>query len=62
MSVCGVRIPLLDPEYYRTCRTAYEAIRTRRNAFSGKPDPWDRVDIALDRIFEEFYRKVLTKW
>lgn len=49
----------LDPEYLKWCRQQYEEIRQRRNAFRGKPDQYDRIEIALDRIFEQFYRSVL---
>jgi hypothetical protein len=51
---------LLNPEYLRWCRSQYEAIRARRNAFRGKPDPYDRLEIELDRMFESFYRSVLN--
>lgn len=53
---------LLDPEYYKFCLTEYEKIRQRRNAFKGKPDQYDRIEIMLDRIFETFYRGILNDY
>lgn len=50
---------LLDPEYYKFCLTEYEKIRQRRNSFKGIPDKYERLEIKLDRIFEQFYRKIL---
>lgn len=54
------RVPLVDPEYQLTCLKEYEAIRARRNRFKGKPDEYDRIEITLDRIFEGYYKFVLT--
>lgn len=48
-----------DPEFKKFCLQQYEAIRQRRNAFKGKPDQYDLVDIALDRMFSDFYKKII---
>lgn len=50
----------IDPDYYKWCQQQYEEIRQRRNSFHGKPDQYELMNIRLDRIFERFYRSILS--
>lgn len=50
---------LLGEEHYLLMLRDYEAIRQRRRAFRGKPDAYERVLIALDKQFEQFYKQFL---
>lgn len=52
-------IDFYDPEYKKFCIQQYEAIRQRRNSFKGKPDRYEMVNIQLDRMFSEFYKKII---
>lgn len=50
---------LLGEEHYLLMLRDYEAIRSRRRNFRGKPDSLDSVLIDLDRQFERFYKLFL---
>lgn len=47
------------PDFTRYMQQEYEKIRQRRKAFKGKPDEYDRIQIALDRDAESFYKSQL---
>jgi hypothetical protein len=48
-----------DQEHYLWMLREYEAIRSRRKSFRGKPDQYDRVLMEFDKEFESFLRRFL---
>lgn len=50
---------VLGEEHYKVILQDYEAIRARRNAFKGKPDVYDRLNMQMDKLFESHYKKFL---
>lgn len=46
-------------EFYRFILQEYEAIRVRRKSRKGKPDEYERIELALDKTFETFYKQFL---
>lgn len=50
---------LLGEEHYKLILTDYENIRVRRKAFRGKPDEYDRLIMAMDKLFETHYKHFL---
>lgn len=50
---------LLGEEHYKLILADYEAIRVRRKAFKGKPDEYDRLIMAMDKMFETYYKRFL---
>jgi hypothetical protein len=49
----------LGEEHYLLMLRDYEAIRARRKALHGKPDDYERARMALDKVFEQFYKRFL---
>lgn len=45
-----------DEDFYKFMLHEYEAIRVRRKSRKGKPDEYDRIDLDLDKLFENFYK------
>lgn len=50
---------LLGEQHYLLMLRDYEAIRQRRKALHGKPDQYERLLMALDKQFEQFYKRFL---
>ena len=48
-----------DDEFRRWAISQYEEIRKRRKSMKRKPDSYDEIEIALDRIFEPFYKQII---
>jgi hypothetical protein len=48
-------------EFYKFILHEFEAIRVRRKSLKGKPDEYQRVELALDKIFETFYKQFIDK-
>jgi hypothetical protein len=48
-------------EHYKFILREFEAIRVRRKSLNGKPDQYQRVELALDKIFETFYKQFIDK-
>lgn len=49
-----------DPEYLKWCAQEFQKIRERRKSLKGKPDEYERIELALDKIFESFYKRILN--
>lgn len=48
-------------EHYKFMLHEFEAIRVRRKSLKGKPDQYQRIELALDKIFETFYKQFIDK-
>ena len=42
--------------FYVSMTQEYEKIRQRRKALQGKPDQYQRAELAADKVFEAFYK------
>lgn len=59
MNGCLPQRELLGDEHYLLMLRNYEAIRSRARRRRGKPDDYARAQIALDKLFEQFYKRFL---
>ena len=50
---------LLGDEHYLLILQDYENIRAKSKSFRGKPDVYDRIEMTMNKMFEQHYKKFL---
>ncbi len=50
---------LLGDEHYLLILQDYENIRSKVKSFKGKPDAYNRLEMTMNKMFEQHYKKFL---